>query len=144
MTSSVYTDFGLFTADEGVSDDVSDVFNYLTGYSRRREYRQLLVAPLSLRSNYLSLLEREMEHARAGRPAHVIIKNNAVTDPAIIRGLYRASQAGVEIDMIVRGVCCLKPGIPGVSDHIQVRSVVGRFLEHSRVYWFLNGGEQEV
>jgi polyphosphate kinase len=143
-TSMVYTDFGLFTADPAVGDDVSDVFNYLTGYSRRKEYRQLLVAPLSLRSAYLALLDREIEHARAGRPAHVIVKNNAVTDPAVIRTLYRASQAGVEIDMIVRGVCCLKPGVPGVSDRIRVRSVVGRFLEHSRVYWFANGGESEV
>jgi polyphosphate kinase len=144
VTSSVYTDFGLFTADPAVCDDVSDVFNYLTGYSKRKEYREVLVAPVSLRSSYLSLLDREVEHARAGRPAHVIIKNNAVTDPAVIRALYRASQAGVEIDMIVRGVCCLKPGVPGVSDRIRVRSVVGRFLEHSRVYWFANAGDPEM
>jgi polyphosphate kinase len=144
ITSTVYTDFGLFTADPELCDDVSDVFNYLTGYSKRKEYRRLLVAPVSLRSSFLTLLDREIEHARAGRPAHVVIKNNAVTDPAVIRALYRASQAGVDIDMIVRGVCCLKPGIPDVSDRIRVRSVVGRFLEHSRVYWFANGGEHEV
>ncbi len=144
VTSTIYTDFGLFTADAAIGDDVSDVFNYLTGYSKRKEYRELLVAPVSLRSGYLALLDREIEHARAGRPAHVIVKNNAVTDPAVIRGLYRASQAGVEVDMIVRGVCCLKPGVPGVSDRIRVRSIVGRFLEHSRVYWFANGGAPEV
>ena len=144
VTSTIYTDFGLFTADAEISDDVSDVFNFLTGYSKRKEYRQLLVAPVSLRSSYLSLLEREAQHAREGRPAHVIVKNNAVTDPAVIRAIYRASQTGVAIDMIVRGVCCLKPGVPGVSDNIRVRSVVGRFLEHSRVYWFANGGEAEA
>jgi len=143
-TSALYTDFGLFTADPQICDDVSDVFNFLTGYSKRKEYRELLVAPVSLRAGYLALLDREIEHAKNGAPAHVIIKNNAVTDPAIIRALYRAAQAGVEIDMIVRGVCCLKPGIPGVSDRIRVRSVVGRFLEHSRVYWFANGGQPEV
>ena len=143
-TSTIYTDFGLFTADPEISDDVSDVFNYLTGYSKRKEYQELLVAPVSLRSGYLALLDREAAHARSGAPAHVIIKNNAVTDPAVIRALYRAAQAGVEIDMIVRGVCCLKPGIPGVSERIRVRSVVGRFLEHSRVYWFANGGQPEV
>ena len=144
ITSTVYTDLGLFTSDPAICDDVSDVFNYLTGYSKRKEYRELLVAPVSLRPSYLSLLDREVDHAREGRPAHVIVKNNAVTDPAVIRALYRASQAGVEIDMIVRGVCCLKPGVPGVSDRIRVRSVVGRFLEHSRVYWFANGGDPQV
>src|SRR5476649_711339 len=143
-TSALYTDFGLFTADPQICDDVSDVFNFLTGYSKRKEYRELLVAPVSLRAGYLALLEREIEHARNGAPAHVIIKNNAVTDPAIIRALYRAAQAGVEIDMIVRGVCCLKPGVPGVSERIRVRSVVGRFLEHSRVYWFANGGRDDL
>jgi len=116
----------------------------LTGYSKRREYRQLLVAPVSLRSRFLSLIDREIDHARNGHPAHVVIKNNAVTDPGIIRALYRAAQAGVEIDMIVRGVCCLNPGVPGVSERIRVRSVVGRFLEHSRLYWFANGGQPEL
>jgi polyphosphate kinase len=143
-TSQIYTDFGLFTADPDISDDVSDVFNYLTGYSKRKEYRQLLVAPVSLRAGFLALLDREAEHARQGRPAHVIVKTNAVTDPAIIRASYRAAQAGVEIDMIVRGVCCLNPGVPGISDTIRVRSVVGRFLEHSRIYWFANGGRPEL
>ena len=141
-TSQVYTDFGLFTADPDVLDDVAEVFNYLTGYSQRTEYKQLLVAPVGLRARFLALVEREIEHARpAGRRAS-IIKNNAITDPAIVRALYRASQAGVEIDLIVRGACCLRPGVPGVSERIRVRSVVGRFLEHSRVYDFDNGGSR--
>ena len=144
ITAQVYTDFGLFTADPELVADVSDVFNYLTGYSKRTVYRQLLVAPVGLRAGYLALLEREMEHAREGRPAHVIVKNNAVTDPAIVRALYRASRAGVTVDLIVRGVCSLKPGVPGVSERIRVRSVVGRFLEHSRVYWFANGGHDDL
>jgi polyphosphate kinase len=143
-TSQVYTDIGLFTADPTVLDDVSEIFNSLTGYSQRTHYQEMLVAPLSLRSRFVDLLQNEMAHAHAGRPARVIIKNNAVTDPAVIRALYRAAQAGVEIDMIVRGVCCLKPGLEGVSERIRVRSIVGRFLEHSRIYYFANGGQPEV
>ena len=143
-TAQIYTDMGLFTANPEICDDVSDLFNYLTGYSKRREYRQLLVAPVSLRAGFLALVDREIDHARGGRPAHVIVKNNAVTDPAVIRALYRAAQSGVDIDMIVRGVCCLNPGVPGVSERIRVRSVVGRFLEHSRLYWFANGGRPEL
>jgi polyphosphate kinase len=143
-TAQIYTDIGLFTADPEICDDASDLFNYLTGYSKRREYRQLLVAPVSLRARFLSLIDREVDHARNRRQAHLVIKNNAVTDPGIIRALYRAAQAGVEIDMIVRGVCCLNPGVPGVSERIRVRSVVGRFLEHSRLYWFANGGQPEL
>ena len=110
-TAQIYTDLGLFTADPEIGDDVQDVFNYLTGYSKRKEYRQLLIAPVSLRGRFMALLDREIDHARNGRPAHVIAKNNAVTDPAMIRALYRAAQAGVEIDLIIRGACCLKPGI---------------------------------
>ena len=144
VTSQVYTDFGLFTTDPDTLDDIAEVFNYLTGYSQRREFKQLLVAPVGLRSGFIALVDREIEHARAGRPARIIIKNNAVTDPAIIRALYRASQNGVTVDMIVRGVCCLRAGLPGVSERIQVRSVVGRFLEHSRVYCFANGGDDQV
>jgi polyphosphate kinase len=144
VTSQIYTDLGLFTADQHIVDDVSQVFNYLTGYSHKRTYRELLVAPIGLRAAMRALIEREAEHARAGRPAHIIIKNNAVADPAMIKTLYRASQAGLPIDLIVRGVCCLRPGVAGISDHIRVRSVVGRFLEHSRVYYFENGGEPEV
>ncbi len=144
VTAKVYTDLGLFTANPRIIDDVSEVFNYLTGYSGRREYAELLVAPVSLRTRVKALVQREAEHARAGRPARIIVKNNAVADPAMIRTLYRASQAGVRIDMVVRGVCCLRPGIPGISERITVRSVVGRFLEHSRIYYFLNGGDEEI
>ncbi len=132
-TSQVYTDFGLFTANPRVVEDVSEVFNSLTGYSSRQEYGELLVAPVTLRSRMIGLIEREISHARAGHVARIIVKNNAVTDPQIIRALYRAADAGVTIDLIVRGVCALRAGLPGVSERIQVRSVVGRFLEHSRV-----------
>jgi polyphosphate kinase len=144
VTTQIYTDLGLFTADEGILDDVSEVFNSLTGYSSKRSYNALLVAPVGLRQGIRALIEREMEHAKAGRPARAIIKINAVADQAIIKTLYRASQAGVQIDMIVRGLCCLRPGIPGISDRITVRSIVGRFLEHSRIYHFENGGEPEA
>ena len=143
-TSQVYTDLGLFTADEALVDDVTEVFNSLTGYSNKRSYNALLVAPVGFRQGFKALVDREMEHAQAGRPSRIIIKNNAVADKGMIQALYAASQAGVKIDMIVRGVCCLRPGIPGVSDNITVRSIVGRFLEHSRIYYFLNGGEEEV
>jgi polyphosphate kinase len=144
VTSQIYTDLGLFTADEQIVDDVSQVFNYLTGYSHKRTYSQLVVAPIGLRAAMRSLIEREAEHARAGRPARIIIKNNAVADPAMIKTLYHASQSGLRIDLVVRGVCCLRPGIKGISENIHVRSVVGRFLEHSRIYYFENGGEPEV
>lgn len=144
VTSQVYTDLGLFTADPALLDDVTEVFNSLTGYSNKRSFNALLVAPVGLRQGMRALVEREMEHARAGRPARIIIKNNAVADQATIKTLYRASQAGVPIDMIVRGLCCLRPGIPGISETISVRSIVGRFLEHSRIYYFLNGGAEEV
>ena len=143
-TAQVYTDVGLFTCDPDIVADVSEVFNYLTGYSSQKEYRALVVAPMQLRARLGELIEREAEHARAGRPARIIIKVNAITDDQMIRGLYRASQAGVPMDLIVRGICSLRPGIPGVSETISVRSIVGRFLEHSRIYWFLNGGHQEM
>ncbi len=141
QTSEVYTDFSLFTANAAIVGDVSDVFNALTGYSQRVEYTELLVAPRGLRNALLRLVDREIANARDGRPARIIIKNNAITDPVMIQALYRASQAGVDVDLIVRGVCCLRAGVPGLSDRIRVRSVVGRFLEHSRLYSFENGGE---
>ena len=143
-TAKVYTDLGLFTADPDIVADVSDVFNYLTGYSNQKEFRSLLVAPVQLRTRLSELIGREMEHARAGRPARIVAKVNAVTDDQMIRALYRASQAGVEMDLLVRGICSLRPGIPGVSENIRVRSIVGRFLEHSRIYWFQNGGHEEM
>jgi polyphosphate kinase len=144
VTSQIYTDLGLLTANAEIIDDIAEVFNYLTGYSHKKDYRSLLVAPIGLRNGIKALVDRECEHARAGRPAHIIVKNNAVADPSMIRVLYRASQCGVKLDLIVRGVCCLRPGIPGISDNIRVRSVVGRFLEHSRIYYFKNGGNDEV
>jgi polyphosphate kinase len=143
-TAKVYTDIGLFTSDPDIVADVSDVFNALTGYSNQKEFRALVVAPSQLRPRLGELIMREAEHARAGRPARMVIKVNSVTDDQMIRVLYRASQAGVETEMIVRGICSLRPGIPGVSDNIRVRSIVGRFLEHSRIYWFLNGGHEEM
>jgi polyphosphate kinase len=143
-TAKVYTDLGYFTADPEIVSDVSDVFNYLTGYSNQKEYRAMLVAPVQLRTRLCELINREAEHAKAGRPAQMILKVNAITDDQMIRMLYRASQAGVRIDLIVRGICSLRPGIPGVSDHIRVRSIVGRFLEHSRIFWFNNGGHEEM
>jgi polyphosphate kinase len=144
ITAKVYTDLGLFTSDPDIVADVSDVFNYLTGYSSQKEFRSLAVAPVQLRTRLAELITREAEHARSGRPARMIFKTNAVTDDQMIRILYRASQAGVDMDLIVRGICSLRPGIPGVSDNIRVRSIVGRFLEHSRIYWFQNGGHEEM
>ena len=143
-TSQFYTDIGLFTADTRLLDDVSEVFNALTGYSSRHTFTSLLVAPEGLRRGFRELITREIAHAQEGRPSGIAIKNNAVADPGMIRLLYQASQAGVAIRLLVRGVCCLRPGIPGVSDRIEVRSIVGRFLEHSRLYLFENGGQPEV
>ncbi|MGH7669199.1 MAG: polyphosphate kinase 1, partial [Gemmatimonadaceae bacterium] len=131
-TARVYTDVGLFTCSALIGEDVSELFNALTGFSRKRSYQTLLVAPTSLRSRFIELIEREAAHARAGRPARVMGKMNALVDEEIIRTLYAASDAGVEIDLVIRGICCLRPGIPGVSDRIRVESVIGRFLEHSR------------
>jgi polyphosphate kinase len=144
VTSNFYTDLSLFTADEQIGADATELFNFLTGFSRQKEYRQLLVAPVNLRQKMLGLIEREAAHARAGRPARIAVKINRLADLRIINALYEASQAGVHIDLIVRGICMLRPGVPGLSETITVRSVVGRFLEHSRVYYFANGGEEEL
>ena len=142
-TARLYTDVGLITCSPSIGADVSDLFNSLTGYSRQRLYRKLLVAPVNLRARFIELIRREAEHAAAGRPARVVGKMNALVDQEIIDELYRASQAGVEIDLIVRGICCLRPGLAGVSDRIRVISIVGRFLEHSRLWHFANGGAEE-
>lgn len=142
-TARLYTDFGLLTCHPEVGADVSEVFNLLTGFSRQREYRQLFVAPATMADRFLGLIEREAGHARAGRPARIVAKMNALQSPAMIHALYEASQAGVDIDLIVRGICCLRPGVPGVSDRIRVVSVIGRFLEHSRLYFFQNGGQPQ-
>lgn len=142
-TARLYTDVGLFTCSRSVGADVSDLFNSLTGYSRQRLYRKLLVAPVNLRARFIELIDREAAHAAAGRPARIIGKMNALVDVDVIDALYRASQAGVEIDLIVRGICCLRPGLPGISERISVISIIGRFLEHSRLWQFANGGSDE-
>ncbi len=139
-TARIYTDIGLFTCSPQIGEEVTDLFNALTGFSRKRSYQSLLVAPTAMRTRFIELLERESAHAQAGRPARVIAKMNAIVDEEIMRALYAASAAGVDIDLIVRGICCLRPGIPGVSDRIRVTSIIGRFLEHSRVWYFANGG----
>jgi polyphosphate kinase len=144
VTAYQYEDLGLFTADADIGADVSDLFNYLTGYSAKTDYRKLLVAPVTLRQRLETLVRREIQHAQKGRPAHVIFKTNALVDTAMIRLLYEASQAGVRVDLIVRGICCLKPGIPDMSERIRVISIVGRFLEHSRIYYFHNVGAEEL
>jgi len=143
-TARLYTDLSLMTADPEITAAVHDVFSFLTAYSEHRSYAPLMVSPLNIAEHSLDLIARESEHARAGRPARIIAKMNALLDKNIIAALYRASQAGVEIDLLVRGMCALRPGIRGVSDRIRVRSIVGRFLEHSRVFYFTNGGDEEV
>ena len=143
-TSKIYTDLGLLTADEQIGKDATDLFNFLTGYSYQTEYRQLFVAPINMRQKFLDLIERETENQKAGKKARIIAKINSLTDDKIIRALYRASQAGVKIDLIVRGICVLRPGIKGISENIRVVSVVGRFLEHSRIFYFANDGAPEV
>jgi len=144
ITAHLYTDLGMFTCDPDLGADASDLFNYLTGYSAKSDYRKLLVAPINLRKRLEGLIKREMEHAKEGREARLIFKMNALGDASLIRLLYQASQAGVKIDLIVRGICCLRPGIAGLSENIAVRSIVGRFLEHTRIFYFVNGGEEEV
>lgn len=143
-TARLYEDLGLLTADPQVGADLSDLFNRLSGYSRRETYRRLLVAPKSLRDGLISRVDKEVQHHRAGRPAHIRIKVNSIVDEALIDSLYRASQAGVPVDVWVRGICAVRPGVPGLSENIRVRSILGRFLEHSRVFGFGNGGEPEV
>jgi len=144
FTSSIYEDIGMFTSDEAIGADATDVFNYITGYSNQSIYRKLLVAPVNLRSKLEALIEREVEHAKKGNPARLIFKMNAIVDPDMIRVLYRASQAGVKIDLITRGMCFLRPGIKHISENIRVVSIVGRYLEHSRVYYFQNNGREEI
>jgi len=143
-TARLYTDYGLMTADESIGEDIHEIFLQLTGLTQVPRLRKLLHAPFSLHSALIMKIEREAQHARSGKPARIIVKLNALTEPAVIQALYRASRAGVGIDLIVRGVCCLRPGVPGVSERIKVRSIVGRFLEHSRVYYFENAGAREI
>jgi polyphosphate kinase len=143
-TSCTYTDLGMFSADDAIGRDATELFNYLTGFSRQVEYRKLMVAPINLRDRLNALFDREIQHKQEGRPARIIAKFNRLADLQIVNKLYEVSKAGVEVDLIVRGICMLRPGIPGLSDNITVRSVVGRFLEHSRVFYFANGGEEEI
>jgi polyphosphate kinase len=143
-TSRLYTDLGLFTCDEAITQDISELFNYLTGFSKQTKYRKLLVAPLNLREGILDRIENEAALARKGGKGRIILKVNSLVDPEVIDALYEASQVGVSIDLIVRGVCCLRPGLAGMSENIRVVSVVGRFLEHSRVYYFGRDGNPDV
>ena len=143
-TSAVYTDLGILTGDEATGEDATELFNYLTAYSQNKGFRKLLVAPLNLREKMVEMIGRETNNAKNGIPARIIAKFNRLADVHIIRALYEASQAGVEIDLIVRGICMLKPGVEGLSENIRVRSIVGPLLEHSRVYYFANGGDEEI
>jgi polyphosphate kinase len=143
-TARAYTDFGLITADPGIANDVHLLFQQLSGLAPATRLERLLQSPFTLHPGLIRKIEREAKLAGAGKPARIIVKINAINEPRVIRALYAASQAGVSIDLIVRGACSLRPGVPGVSDNIRVRSIVGRFLEHSRVYWFGNNGEPEL
>ena len=144
FTSSIYEDIGVFTSDEDIGADATDLFNFLTGFSAQTEYRKLLVAPVNLRQKLNALVRREIEHAKKGNKARLIFKVNSLVDPEMIQLLYSASQAGVKADLLVRGLCCLRPGLKGVSENIRVISVVGRYLEHSRLYYFQNNGREEI
>ena len=140
-TSRLYEDLGLITTDERIGEDVAHLFNNLSGWSRNASYDELLVAPDSVRPGLVEQVHHEISHHLAGRPARIRIKANSVVDEAVIDALYLASGAGVPVEMLVRGICALRPGVPGLSENITVRSVLGRFLEHSRVFWFENGGD---
>jgi polyphosphate kinase len=143
-TAQLYTDLGLFTCDPDITGDLVNLFNYLTGLAATQKYDTLLVAPFNMRQQFNAMIEREMEHARAGRPARIIAKINSMEDRDVTDRLYAASQAGVKIVLIVRGFCCLRPGVPGLSENIEVISVVGRFLEHSRIFYFGRGQEDPL
>jgi len=144
VTAQLYTDIGLLTCDEAIGEDCTDLFNYLTGYSAKVEYRKLFVAPVNLRVQLEQLIRREINHQKNGQRGHLIFKMNALVDRRVIQLLYEASQAGVQVDLLVRGICCLRPGVPNISENIRVTSIVGRFLEHSRIFYFHNGGQEEV
>ncbi|MGA3087801.1 MAG: polyphosphate kinase 1 [Terriglobales bacterium] len=144
VTAQLYTDIGMFTCDEAIGADCTDLFNYLTGYSAKVDYRKLLVAPVDMRQNFERLIRREIEHQRNGERGQLIFKMNALVDKRMIQLFYEASQAGVQVDLLVRGVCCLRPGIAGISENIRVTSIVGRFLEHSRIFYFRNAGHEEI
>jgi polyphosphate kinase len=144
VTATAYTDLGLFTCDPDIGEDATQLFNYLTGYARPTRFRKLLVAPVNLRERLHELVEREIGHARAGRGGRLIFKVNSLSDEDVIGVLLRAAEAGVRVDLLVRGICSLRPEVAGATENVRVTSVVGRFLEHSRVFWFRNAGEEEV
>ena len=143
-TARFYSDLGIFSCCDDLGADLTDLFNYLTGYSRQTEYRKLLVAPVNMREKFLQLIQREIDHQKQGYPSYIIAKMNSLVDPEIISALYEASQVGVNIDLIIRGMCCIRPKVKGLSDRIRVISVIGRFLEHSRIFYFSNGGEEQI
>jgi polyphosphate kinase len=142
-TAKLYTDCGILTCSEPIGEDATAVFNMLSGYSEPKHWNRLVLAPIWMRNGFMSLIRRETNHARAGEPARIVAKMNSLCDKEIIAALYEASAAGVQIDLIVRGICCLKTGIPKVSENIRVRSIVGTFLEHARIFYFRNGGDEE-
>jgi polyphosphate kinase len=144
VTARFYTDLSLLTSNPEINERVHQVFNYLTAHAEIADYSPLLVAPLTMAESFLGLIRREAEHARAGRPAHIVAKMNALLEPTVIEALYSASQAGADVDLIVRGLSILRPGVKGLSERIRVRSIVGRFLEHSRIFHFANGGNDEI
>jgi polyphosphate kinase len=143
-TARVYEDVGLLTADPAITEDLVNLFNYMTGRSRQREYRRLLVAPVTMKRTFLELIEREASIARSGGRGRIVAKMNQLEDRGVMDALYRASASGVQVDLVVRGFCCLRPGVPGLSDNIRIRSVVGRFLEHSRIFWFGAGQDDPL
>jgi len=143
-TARLYTDCGIFTCDARFGEDATAVFNMLSGYSEPKSWHKLIMAPLWMKKRFLRMIQTEREHAENGTPAHIIAKINSLCDPDIMEALYKASAAGVKIDLLVRGICCLKVGIPGVSENIHVRSIVGDFLEHSRIFYFYNNGAEDV
>lgn len=143
-TAKLYTDCGIFTCDERFGEDATAVFNMLSGYSEPKRWNRLIVAPIWMKDRFVKMIEREAEHAKKGEEAHIAAKMNSLCDPEIIAALYYASSCGVRIDLLIRGICCLKVGIPGISENIHVRSIVGNFLEHSRIFYFRNGGSDEI
>ncbi|MDJ0576552.1 MAG: polyphosphate kinase 1 [Xenococcaceae cyanobacterium MO_234.B1] len=143
-TAKLYTDLGLFSCQEDLGADLTDLFNFLTGYSRQKSYRKMLVAPVNLRDRMIAMIRREIDHCSNGGKGRIVAKMNSLVDGQVIATLYEASQAGVEIDLIIRGICCLRPGVEGISDNIRVISIIGRFLEHSRIFYFHNNGEEEI
>jgi polyphosphate kinase len=144
QTARFYTDLSMLTSDPAITASMHAVFNYLTAHSESDDYSPLMVAPLTLAQSFIGLIHRETEHAKAGRPARMIAKMNSLLEPSVIQALYDASKAGVKVDLIVRGICSLRPGVKGMSENIRVTSIIGRFLEHSRIFYFENGGAEEI